>query len=1048
MAQHLINPHSFVSGKTPETTSVEYGEIAVNCNSNDPFLSIKVATSATATGKIEKFSPDTVLDEKYFSQSDGTSLTAEVSKKAPTNHASTSTAYGVATTSNYGHVKISNGDVATTATADGVAAGMDHTHSNYVTSSGSVAYATEAGSADSAASATTAESAGYATEAGHAETADSATSATTAGSAASATTAGSATNATNLTSAPSLISASTTTIKVKAGNKESSAFTVPYAAKAGTADSAAQATNATNATTATNLAAKPSLAASGNNITVSAGNKTSDAFTVPYATKAGTADSAASATTAESATNATNATNAESANSAAQATKLTVSDTGSATQPVYFKNGVPVTCTTYANASVKSATSATTASKLSNTSAIGSNSQPVYFTSAGTPTVATAVTATTANSAAQATKLSTGDKGSATQPVYFDDGVPVACTYTLAKSVPADAVFTDTNTWRDISDSVSSTSSTVGASSKAVKTAYDRASSGVTAYNWGNHASAGYLKTSDYDSDQEGVAATLTDLADKVNEKSTVSISRNLTSGTKVGTITINGTGTDLYCQTNTDTKVTSVDNHYTPASSTTIGFTSGDNYIKGIRVDAKGHITAVVTGTPKDTNTDTDTHYTTRIYAGNSGTAANESATNPYLKVTDNNTYRNQVRFIGGGATSISSDASGNITISSTDNNTDTKVTSAANHYTPTSSTTLGFDSGDNYIKGLKLDSRGHITAVVTGTPKDTNTDTDTHHTAYLRTSSATTSTSNTTGTANGVYFNLVENGSVRSNTLVCGATNVTVTSPTAGTIVITGPNLSGYSTTSHTHSGYATTTALSNLSASIGETFVTGCVVTSASTATLVVDTPVSTVNGNCYLKLLDGNGAQQDYVRFYGLGGCKCFSSAGTIVVSAHTKTTNTDYNVASSYNSGTTSYIIGSTSSSSVTGVTTKCSIYMSGNTLHGCTGYYQDSDERLKTFHGEIPLDLEKLRKLPKAYFTWNGDEEGKMQIGTSAQKVRELYPEIVSGSDDTRLDVDYTKLAVIALRGIDVLYDELEKTRSEMETMKSELDVIKQKFGI
>jgi len=739
---------------------------------------------------------------------------------------------------------------------------------------------------------------------------------------------------------------------------------------------------------------------------------------------------------------------ATTANSAAQATKLTVSDTGSATQPVYFKNGVPVTCTTYANASVKSATSATTASKLSNTSAIGSNSQPVYFTSAGTPTVATAVTATTANSAAQATKLSTGDKGSATQPVYFDDGVPVACTYTLAKSVPADAVFTDTNTWRDISDSVSSTSSTVGASSKAVKTAYDRASSGVTAYNWGNHASAGYLKTSDYDSDQEGVAATLTDLADKVNEKSTVSISRNLTSGTKVGTITINGTGTDLYCQTNTDTKVTSVDNHYTPASSTTIGFTSGDNYIKGIRVDAKGHITAVVTGTPKDTNTDTDTHYTTRIYAGNSGTAANESATNPYLKVTDNNTYRNQVRFIGGGATSISSDASGNITISSTDNNTDTKVTSAANHYTPTSSTTLGFDSGDNYIKGLKLDSRGHITAVVTGTPKDTNTDTDTHHTAYLRTSSATTSTSNTTGTANGVYFNLVENGSVRSNTLVCGATNVTVTSPTAGTIVITGPNLSGYSTTSHTHSGYATTTALSNLSASIGETFVTGCVVTSASTATLVVDTPVSTVNGNCYLKLLDGNGAQQDYVRFYGLGGCKCFSSAGTIVVSAHTKTTNTDYNVASSYNSGTTSYIIGSTSSSSVTGVTTKCSIYMSGNTLHGCTGYYQDSDERLKTFHGEIPLDLEKLRKLPKAYFTWNGDEEGKMQIGTSAQKVRELYPEIVSGSDDTRLDVDYTKLAVIALRGIDVLYDELEKTRSEMETMKSELDVIKQKFGI
>ena len=46
------------------------------------------------------------------------------------------------------------------------------------------------------------------------------------------------------------------------------------------------ATTATTATNATNLASKPSLAASGDNITITAGNKTSDAFTVPYAIKA------------------------------------------------------------------------------------------------------------------------------------------------------------------------------------------------------------------------------------------------------------------------------------------------------------------------------------------------------------------------------------------------------------------------------------------------------------------------------------------------------------------------------------------------------------------------------------------------------------------------------------------------------------------------------------------------------------------------------------------------------------------------------------------
>ena len=49
-----------------------------------------------------------------------------------------------------------------------------------------------------------------------------------------------------------------------------------------------------------------------------------------------------------------------------------------------------------------------------------------------------------ATSATTASKLGTVDKGSATQPIYLEDGVPTACTYTLAKSVPSDAKFTDT----------------------------------------------------------------------------------------------------------------------------------------------------------------------------------------------------------------------------------------------------------------------------------------------------------------------------------------------------------------------------------------------------------------------------------------------------------------------------------------------------------------------------------------------------------------------------------------------------------------------------
>ena len=44
----------------------------------------------------------------------------------------------------------------------------------------------------------------------------------------------------------------------------------------------------------------------------------------------------------------------------------------------------------------------------------------------------------------------TSSAGSSTQPVYFSGGKPVACTYTLGKSVPSNAVFTDTNTWRPL----------------------------------------------------------------------------------------------------------------------------------------------------------------------------------------------------------------------------------------------------------------------------------------------------------------------------------------------------------------------------------------------------------------------------------------------------------------------------------------------------------------------------------------------------------------------------------------------------------------------
>lgn len=78
-------------------------------------------------------------------------------------------------------------------------------------------------------------------------------------------------------------------------------------------------------------------------------------------------------------------------------------------------------------------------------------------------------------SANSAVKLDSS-AGSKTQPVYFSGGKPVAIGYTISSSVPANAKFTDTNTWRGIQNNLTSDStdqSLSAAQGKALKTLVD-----------------------------------------------------------------------------------------------------------------------------------------------------------------------------------------------------------------------------------------------------------------------------------------------------------------------------------------------------------------------------------------------------------------------------------------------------------------------------------------------------------------------------------------------------------------------------------------------
>ena len=146
-----------------------------------------------------------------------------------------------------------------------------------------------------------------------------------------------------------------------------------------------------------------------------------------------------------------------------------------------------------------------------------------------------------------------------------------------------------------------------------------------------------------------------------------VAFSQTLTSGTKVGTITINGQAIPLYAPT------------------------------------------------------DTDTHHVTHLVVGAASNAIQNSAAangNVHLVVLDNTTARDGVKIVGSGATEVTSDADGNITIHST--NTDTVYELVAATTSVLGGIKTGYNqSGKNYP--VKLDTSNNAYVNVPWT--DTNT-------------------------------------------------------------------------------------------------------------------------------------------------------------------------------------------------------------------------------------------------------------------------------------------------------------------------------------
>jgi hypothetical protein len=101
------------------------------------------------------------------------------------------------------------------------------------------------------------------------------------------------------------------------------------------------------------------------------------------------------------------------------------------------------------------------------------------------------------------------------------------------------------------------------------------------------------------------------------------------------------------------------------------------------------------------------------------------------------------------------------------------------------------------------------------------------------------------------------------------------------------------------------------------------------------------------------------------------------------------------------------------------------------------GFYETSDARMKNVGEPLTGVLDKLSSIPTINYTWKDKEkDSDNHIGTLAQDVMTVFPELVSGSEEDSYTVDYAKLSVIAIAAIKELKDEVDELSKEIKRLK------------
>ena len=383
-----------------------------------------------------------------------------------------------------------------------------------------------------------------------------------------------------------------------------------------------------------------------------------------------------------------------------------------------------------------------------------------------------------------------------------------------------------------------------------------------------------------------------------------VSFSRSLTSGTKVGTITINGTGTDLYAPTNTDThyKATpvlgasgAVTNASTETGNTATYLNIVENGGKsgGIQIKGSGATTvSAINGVLTISSTDNNTTNVSATTTGSGNAVTSVTASGSVITVTKGASFLTAHQDISG-----KEDKSNKVTswsATTTDIHypserlvkaaLDDKAASIHSHAAATQSANGFMSAADkkkldgitesadsvSFTRSLTSGTKvGTITINGTGTDLYAPTNTDTHYTAKNVVASSSTGTANVTAATDNPYLNLIENGAVRSTHQIKGSGATTVKTDTSGNIVVS-------STDTNTH--YTATPVLGATNA--------------VANATSKTSDP--------YLNIVE-NGAKSGGIQIKGSGATSVSALNGIITINS--TDTNTTYSSKTAAEDGT-------------------------------------------------------------------------------------------------------------------------------------------------